>query len=176
MPERMVVIGLDCAEPSLVFDRFQSELPNLSGLVDRGLSGPLASVVPAITVPAWACGLAGKDPGQLGIYGFRNRKDYSYDGLSIANSTALKTPLAPDLLAQRGKKIIMQGVPPSYPPRPTNGVVVGCFLTPDATHEYTYPAALKLEVETLVGAYPFDVEDVRTEDTHSIVDQVYVLP
>ena len=109
MPEKMLVIGLDCAEPSLVFDRFQSELPNLSGLVDRGLAGPLASVVPAITVPAWACGLAGKDPGQLGIYGFRNRKDYSYDGLSIANSTALKTPLAPDLLARRGKKIIMQG-------------------------------------------------------------------
>ena len=44
--------------------------------------GDLASITPPITVPAWACAMTGKTPGQLGIYGFRNRKDTSYDGLS----------------------------------------------------------------------------------------------
>ena len=40
---------------------------------------------PPITVPAWACAMTGKTPGQLGIYGFRNRKDTSYDGLAVAH-------------------------------------------------------------------------------------------
>jgi predicted AlkP superfamily phosphohydrolase/phosphomutase len=31
--------------------------------------------IPPITVPAWAVIMSGKDPGQLGYYGFRNRKD-----------------------------------------------------------------------------------------------------
>ena len=39
------------------------------------MHGDLASITPPITVPAWACAMTGKTPGQLGLYGFRNRKD-----------------------------------------------------------------------------------------------------
>ena len=49
-----MLIGLDCAEPSLVVERWRSELPTLSALMDRGVSGRLTSVVPPITVPAWS--------------------------------------------------------------------------------------------------------------------------
>ena len=52
----------------------------------EGMYGDLASITPPITVPAWACAMTGKVPGQLGLYGFRNRKDATYDGLSIAHS------------------------------------------------------------------------------------------
>ena len=45
----------------------------------------LRSVDPPITVPAWSCMVSGRDPGELGIYGFRNRRDHSYDGLGIAD-------------------------------------------------------------------------------------------
>lgn len=175
MARRMVVLGLDGAEPTLVFDRFQSDLPNLSRLAAAGLSGPLNSVIPAITVPAWACSLSGKDPGELGIYGFRNRKDYSYDGLRIANSTALTHPLAPELLKASGRKVIMQGVPPSYPLRPIGDAVIGCFLTPSENSEYAYPPTLKQEIAGLVGEYPFDVTDFRSDDKRRIIDQVYVM-
>ncbi len=79
---KVVVISLDCAEPSLVFDRYCGRLPNLEGLMARGVSGRLRSTDPPITVPAWSCMMSGKDPGTLGVYGFRNRSDYSYDKLS----------------------------------------------------------------------------------------------
>ena len=36
---KVVVIGLDCAEPSLVFDRFADRLPNLTRLRERGPGG-----------------------------------------------------------------------------------------------------------------------------------------
>ena len=78
---KVAVIGLDCAEPSLVFDRWLDELPNLARLVRGGTWGRLRSVDPPITVPAWSCMISGRDPGELGIYGFRNRRDHSYDGL-----------------------------------------------------------------------------------------------
>ena len=51
----------------------EEELPNLGGLIDAGTWGPLRSVDPPITVPAWSCMMTGRDPGELGIYGFRNR-------------------------------------------------------------------------------------------------------
>ena len=51
---KVFVIGLDCAEPSLVFERYAADLPVLSRLVAEGRHGPLESTIPAITVPAWA--------------------------------------------------------------------------------------------------------------------------
>ncbi|MFB6274003.1 MAG: alkaline phosphatase family protein, partial [Salinibacter sp.] len=89
---KVLVIGLDCAEPSLVFDAFADEMPNLTQLRNEGAWGRLESVVPPITVPAWACMMTGKTPGELGIYGFRNRTDHSYDGLGIATSASVREP------------------------------------------------------------------------------------
>jgi predicted AlkP superfamily phosphohydrolase/phosphomutase len=70
---KVAVIGLDSAAPQLVFDQFRNNLPNLSRLMDEGVWGPLKSCHPPITVPAWSCMMSGYDPGQLGIYGLRNR-------------------------------------------------------------------------------------------------------
>ena len=41
--------------------------------------------------------MASRTPGDLGVYGFRNRSDHSYDGLFIANGTAIKEPRLWDL-------------------------------------------------------------------------------
>jgi predicted AlkP superfamily phosphohydrolase/phosphomutase len=70
---RVAVIGLDCVTPTLLFDDLRSEVPTIAKLMDNGMYGDLASITPPITVPAWACGMTGQTPGQLGIYGFRNR-------------------------------------------------------------------------------------------------------
>lgn len=117
---KVAVIGLDCATPQLVFDQFRGQMPNISRLMDQGLWGSLESVNPPITVPAWACMMSGYDPGQLGIYGFRNRKDYSYNGYSIANASAIKVDRVWDVLSRAGKQVILLGVPQTYPIRPIN--------------------------------------------------------
>ena len=90
MNKRVLVIGLDCAEPSLVFERWADHLPNLTNLRSNGIWGKLESTIPPITIPAWASMMTGKLPGSLGFYGFRNRKDYSYEGLSFATSLMLR--------------------------------------------------------------------------------------
>src|SRR5581483_10613851 len=172
---KAMIIGLDCAEPSLVFDSWLDELPNLRSLVRRGTWGRLRSITPPITVPAWSCMMASRTPGDLGIYGFRNRSDYSYDGLYIANGSAVREPRLWDLLTRLGKDSIVLGVPGTFPVRPLKGVLVSCFLTPSTESDYTYPHALRTEVADVVGEYLFDCTNFRTLDRDDLLNQVYAM-
>ena len=170
---KVMIIGLDCAEPSLVLERWRAELPTISALIERGAHGRLTSVIPPITVPAWSCMMSSRTPGDLGVYGFRNRSDHSYDGLYIANSTSIREPRLWDLATRAGQPSIVLGVPGTFPPRPLNGVMVSCFLTPSTESQYTYPPILKREVEQVVGEYLFDCSNFRTEDKADLLRQVY---
>ncbi len=127
---RVVIIGLDCAEPSLVFDRFADRLPNLTRLRRAGVWGTLRSSDPPITVPAWMSMMSSKDPGTLGYYGFRNRADRSYERMTTATSLVVKEPLLWDFLGLADKKVILIGIPQTYPTRPVNGLMITRFLDP----------------------------------------------
>jgi predicted AlkP superfamily phosphohydrolase/phosphomutase len=141
--------------------------------MERGRYGVLRSCDPPITVPAWACMTSSRSPGALGIYGFRNRRDHSYDGLSIADSRAVRVPRVWDVLSTRGRSVIVIGVPPSYPVTPVNGAMISCFLTPDTERsQYTYPPELKQEIEGLVGRYMVDVDDFRTNDKERLLSEL----
>jgi predicted AlkP superfamily phosphohydrolase/phosphomutase len=176
---RVVVIGLDCATPQLMFHDLADETPNLRKLMSNGMSGSLASITPPITVPAWACAMTGKTPGQLGIYGFRNRKDATYEGLSIATSDAIKEPAVWDLLGARGLRSMLIGVPPSFPPpKEFPGWRVGCFLTPPSAKSWAYPQELETEIVAELGDgddYIFDIPDFRKAGYDVVLDQVFAM-
>ncbi len=167
-----MLIGLDCAEPSLL-ESWRGELPTLAGLMERGVHGRLTSIVPPITVPAWSCMMASRTPGDLGVYGFRNRSDHTYDGGFIADSTAIRDPRLWDVVGRAGGSSIVVGVPGTYPPRPLRGVMVSCFLTPSIESRYTFPPGLRDEVEEVVGEYLFDCTNFRTEQKDDLLRQVY---
>jgi predicted AlkP superfamily phosphohydrolase/phosphomutase len=171
---KILVIGLDCAAPEIVFQR--PKLTNIRKLMEGGCYGRLESIIPPITVPAWMCMSTSQDPGSLGVYGFRNRTDYTYSGLGVINSTSITAPAIWDYLGKAGKQVAIVGVPPCYPPRKVNGVSVGCFLTPDTTrNEYTYPAGIKSEIERVVGEYPVDVKGFRTDNKAWLLEQIYTM-
>ena len=96
---KILVLGLDCAAPELLFG--YEDLPNIRRLMDAGAYGRLESVIPPITVPAWMCMTTSQDPGTLGVYGFRNRADHSYDGLKIATARSITAPAIWDHLRAR---------------------------------------------------------------------------
>jgi len=170
------VIGLDCGTPQLLFRDLADEIPNIRELMARGMHGELASITPPITVPGWACAMTGKSPGQLGIYGFRNRKDSSYEGLAIATANAVKEPAVWDLLGDKGMKSLLIGVPPSYPPRPIEGWRISCFLTPPSAKSYAYPQELQAEVEDELGGpgtYIFDIPNFREKGFEFVLERVF---
>lgn len=169
---RILVVGLDCAAPEILFG--DERLTNLRRLMEHGCYGQLESVIPPITVPAWMCMATSQDPGSLGVYGFRNRTDHSYQGLQIVTARSIRQLAIWDQIAIEGGRSVLLGVPPSFPPRKVNGICVGCFMTPDpATDEYTHPASVKNEIAALVGEYPVDVKRFRTDDKAWLRDEIY---
>jgi predicted AlkP superfamily phosphohydrolase/phosphomutase len=169
---RALVIGLDCAAPELLFGRWLDELPHLRALTERGTYGILRSCDPPITVPAWASMTSSRSPGALGFYGFRNRLDHSYDALSLASSRSVRVPRVWDVLSNRGRPVIVLGVPQTYPVSAVNGVMVSCLLTPDTNRQYTYPDEVRHEIEGLVGRYRVDVDNFRSDDKERLLAEL----
>jgi predicted AlkP superfamily phosphohydrolase/phosphomutase len=171
---KILVLGLDCAAPELLFG--YEDLPNIRRLMEMGAYGRLESVVPPLTIPAWTCLATSQDPGSLGLYGYRNRSDHTYSDLSPSNSLSVTEPAIWDHLASQGKRSIIVGVPPGYPPLRINGDAVGCFLTPDTeTNAFTYPAGLSQEIRQLVGRYPADVPGFRTASKAWLRDEILAM-
>ncbi|MEM8607254.1 MAG: alkaline phosphatase family protein [Myxococcota bacterium] len=163
----MIVVGLDCAAPSLVFDRYRDAMPNVSALMHAGMWGELRSSEPPITVPAWTCMLSGRDPGELGLYGFRNRVEGGTK-LRLATGRDVRVKRVWDWLGEHGHRVAPLFIPLTTPPTPVRGDLISGFLsTPDAP--WTFPPSLAAELEAQFGTYQADVEDFRTDD----LDRVY---
>lgn len=172
---RLVIIGLDCMEPSLVFDQWRHDLPHLSRLMAAGSYGRLESSIPAITVPAWSCLTSGRDPGELGIYGFRNRRSRTYDSMAISDGRAVKVPRLWDLLGEAGWRVAVLSVPGTSPPYPVNGTLVSCFLTPNTEVPFTHPPELADQIAQWMPDFMLDVPEFRSEDKDRILHNIYAL-
>ena len=181
MKKRVMIIGWDCAAPKLVFDAFKDDMPNTHQLMQEGIYGKLESTIPPITVPAWMCMMTSRDPGELGIYGFRNRQDYSYDALTIPNAHSIKVPTLWDLLGQHHKRSVVLGVPLTYPPKPFPGWMVTSFLTPvdpnypvtETNLQWTFPPRLTREIARVAPEYMIDLPDFRTDKRAELENQLY---
>lgn len=176
MPRSVAVIGLDSVPPSLLFGGLLDKMPNIKKFHGAGLYGDLLTCDPPITIPAWTVMMTGRNPGKLGMYGFRHRKGFAYNDGYIVNSTHIKEETVWDVLAKNGLKSIVVGVPPSYPPqRLKDGNVVSCFLTPSPERPFTYPDELKKEIMELTkGKYLFDVT-FRTEDRDALKRELFAM-
>ena len=170
---RLMIIGLDCAEPSLAFEAWRADLPNLDALMRRGRYGRLESCIPAITVPAWSCMMSGRDPGELGVYGFNNRPDRSYQRMRVADGRAIRQPRLWDLLGAAGWRSVVVGVPGTYPAPEVNGALVSCFLAPNTQTQYTYPPQVANHIQEWAGDYLLDVPNFRSEDKERILADIY---
>lgn len=172
---RLLIIGLDCMAPDLVFDQWRQDLPNLSRLMAGGSYGRLESSIPAITVPAWSCMMTGRDPGELGIYGFRNRRDRDYYSMAIADGRAVKFPRLWDILGDAGWKVAALSVPGTSPPHPVNGSLVSCFLTPSTEVPFTHPPELGEQIKAWMPDFVMDVPNFRSDEKERILENLYSL-
>jgi len=166
--KRMIVIGLDCAAPRLVFDRYRDTMPNVSALMDSGTWGNLRSSEPPITVPAWTCMLSGRDAGELGLYGFRNRVPHD-TRLRLADGGDVHVKRVWDWLGEQGFRVAPLFVPLTSPPRPVRGQMVSGFMWPGGDSPWCFPRELEGELIERVGPYRADVENFRSED----LDRIY---
>ena len=174
MASRALVIGLDCAAPQLVFDRWLGELPTIRSLTERGALRRPAQLRPA----DHGSRLVGDDvvaqPGRARLLRLPQP-----EGPLLRRARRSPTP------ARSRCRASGTSCPPttgrsscSASRRPTrrtevNGVMVSCFLTPDVkTSQYTHPPELKAEIEELVGEYMVDVPNFRTNDKDKLLEDL----
>ena len=107
---RVLFVGLDAVPYELIHSMLE-DLPNIRKLVHSSTHGILKSCHPPITVPAWTVMMTSKDPGTLGIYGFRHRRGNSYSNPWIVDSRTIKHDRVWDILDKHNKKSIVIGYP-----------------------------------------------------------------
>jgi len=153
---RFLVLGLDGGTFDLLDPLMAAgELPFLKSLVHRGVRAPLRSVYPAKTIPAWYSFATGKDPGELGIFGFTEP-----DGMDHSKLVQTFRPAEAfwDTLSRIGVKVGVVNFP-FRAPYPLHGFVVpGMFSGATAT----FPSSVKDEIHQTIGSdYPSELPVYR---------------
>ncbi len=169
---KMFVLGLDCAAPQLLFEKWKEELPHFASLMDGGLYGPMRSCDPPITVPAWSVMTTGADPGELGVYGFHNRASHNYFDHFVANGSHIRKPRLWDILSAAGRQSIVIGVPQTFPVKPLRGYMVAGLLARDSDN-FTWPARLKQSLLKHVPHYRTDIKDFRHTSPEMLLKALY---
>ena len=172
------MLGLDGGTFDLIDPLMEAgDLPFLSSLVHRGVRAPLRTVYPAKTIPAWYSFATGKDPGELGIFGFTEPD--GWPGRSRLVETFRPAEAIWDRLSRWGAKVGVLNFPLSSA-YPLHGFVVpGMF----SEHSATYPKELGAEIEQSIGArYPEELPAYKDHEraqwiagaTHAVLQRARV--
>lgn len=158
--QKVMIVGLDGATFDLIRPWVaQGELPTFERLMREGAWGEMEAELPPATLPNWPSFATGKNAGKHGmIFWLRHRRDTN--DLTVVNSEAMQSKTLWELLGEVGKRVAVVNVPGTYPPKPVNGVMITGMLTPPSAEVYTYPKALREELETEVGGYQIFPEEV----------------
>lgn len=129
---KLAVVGLDSADWSLL-DRWLDRLPHIAAIRREGVSGPLETCRPPVTIPAWKCYATGKNPGKLGIYWFA-RPNFEERTLELNLPGDI-----PGNLWDFLPRALVVNTPGTFPPRTIDGVMIPGFPCPDGQVSATPP-------------------------------------
>lgn len=162
---RVMIIGLDGGTLDVINPLAEmGYMPGLHRLMQIGVCGPLRSVTPPVTGPAWASFLTGKQPGRHGLFDFFKRVPGQVNRQPV-NYTDIRAPTLLTLVGGRDDMAVCAfNIPITYPPPQINGIVIGGMLTPNTDVDFIWPQTLKKELEEKYGPYTLDVFWQRFSD------------
>ena len=122
---KVLLIGWDAAEWKVIDPLVDAgKMPNLARLIDRGVSGNLATLQPALSPMLWTSIATGKRPYKHGIHGFTEPDPLTGTVRPVTNLSR-KTKAVWNILNQSGLHTITVGWWPSHPAEPlSKGVMV----------------------------------------------------
>jgi predicted AlkP superfamily phosphohydrolase/phosphomutase len=172
---RVVFIGLD-GTPYTFLRRLIAEgrAPHAARLEQEGSLLRMDSVWPWVSSVAWSTMMTGVNPGKHNIFGFIDRDPATYKQF-IPTSRAMKARTLWEVLSDAGKRVIVVNVPVTYPPRPVNGILVGCFLSP-TLEKAVYPPSYVSTLQSLgyiIDADPWkarESKDLALREVHAALD------
>ena len=170
---KVFVLGIDCTPFEYILEAWLDELPNLKKLIKEGCYAKLNSSIPPLTGIAWTSITTGKKSGDLGIFEYIYRKNYSYDDIHIITAKNIKEKTIWQIASEHGKKAISCLVPLTWPIKPFNGICISGCLTPNTEVNYTWPRELKQEINALFDNFLIDSLDFRDFSKEKIIQTAY---
>lgn len=146
MKKKVIVIGLDGLEPSIVEAMLErGELPHFAKIRAAGGYSRLKTTYPAQTPVAWSSFATGTNPGAHGIFDFVSRDPKTYQpDLALSRFAPPKNAFSPprvvnnrqgvpfwQLLTQAGIPSTILRCPCTFPPDPMNGRMLAGVGVPD---------------------------------------------
>jgi len=166
MKKRVMVIGLDGGTLDYITP-YLKELPTFNLLIKQGTSGPLRSVIPPHTAPAWPSYLTGKYPSNHGIFSFFY-KTPDHD-IKFVTSKDIAAPTLLDIISFYNKKVISINVPVTYPVWSINGILISGMLT-QSKDGLCYPKEILKELPD----YKVEAEvNFHLDNIEAFLDNVY---
>ncbi len=135
---KTVVIGIDGVPFDFLIQQCDKKImPNLADIIANHPHKKMKSVYPAISAVAWTSYMTGRNPAVHNIFGFIDRNPNPLE-LIINTGAMRKCETIFESLSKKGYRVISINVPMTYPPFPVNGIMVGCFMTPEIS-KVSYP-------------------------------------
>ncbi|GAB4339410.1 MAG: alkaline phosphatase family protein [Candidatus Abyssubacteria bacterium] len=164
---RVAVIGLDGGTLDIIKPWAEAGiLPNFRAILQKAVHGPLQTIFPPVTPPAWASFATGKTPEFHGVFDFF---DHSSPGrrTEVISSRHIRSETLWHILSRHGKRVCVMNVPVTYPPSPVNGCMITGMLTPSTQSEFTYPATLYNELRKELGEYIISVTWMQYKESEA---------
>lgn len=167
--KKLAIFGIDCLGLDLI-DRIPDSFKFINSLKKSEKLKQIKSCDPPITIPAWSVMTTGKDPGELGIYGFSKKMSWDYFDYTTPSSRDVRAPRIWDQLTKQGLKSSALFIPQTYPVKELSGEMISSILTPKNSTKSTYPPDFEL-----VKGFVFDIDSYRSEDKTQILKQAELM-
>lgn len=152
-----LVFGIDALDPTLL-DRWREDLPELAAIGDNGHTTRLESTVPTVTGVAWPSLATGKLPTGHGVTHFTEDD-------RVVNRDTVQSKMLWQLADEDGQTACTAGMPATYPPDETDGIVVSGIFTPSDADDWVHPPELATEL-------PDPTFDTGRADEETLLDAV----
>lgn len=151
---KVFILGLDGA----TFDQLdplmeKGFLPNIKKIRDNYAYGPLQTIMPPVTGPAWLALATGLNPGKTGVFDYINRRTPDSYEMTPVSSRDYKDRAIWHILNKNGYKVGIFNYPTLLPAPQIDGFVVGGMGAHWGDEEMCYPRELHQEIRRIAPDY-----------------------
>lgn len=150
---RSLVVSLDGATWTVLQPLLDDgRLPNLTQLIETGVSGPLKSVIPPVTTAAWTSFQTGVFPERHGVYTFHH---VTLGGRErgLVDATTPAYPTVWEYLEKADAESIVVNLPMTFPADEVPGRVVSGLLAPSYDHPRAASSEVRRHVDVVTDEY-----------------------
>lgn len=149
---RLLILGLDGASFDVLEPMMEDGvIPNIKRLCNVGAHGPMQTIIPPVTAPAWLALATGLNPGKTGVFDYVNRASEDEPVFRPISSDDYRGRSVWDYLGAKGLNVGIVSYPTLSPPPEVNGFVVSGMGGKKGN--LCHPPQLEDELTEITGGY-----------------------